>query len=1103
MKKKKVVKTIEERFIHLEQRDQILLRPDTQIGTIITEDRNIFVVDNVNDIENVKIVNKSVKYNPGFFKIIDEVLTNASDHFIRTGQVKSIKVTTKDDHIIIENDGPGIPVVIHKEQKMYVPEMTFGLLQTSENYDDTVDRTWGGRNGIGAKLTNIFSKKFIVETADGKKKYYQEFSENMSKKTKPKIGKLKKNYTRITFYPDFERFEMDGIDDETKSVIIRRCIDIAVYCQGIKVFYNGVQIPVKNFKDYMKMFVDETAELFTEKLDDKWEIGISGSIDGGFNQVSMVNGISTYNGGTHVNSIVNQLTKSTQEILSKKYKKLNIKSNDIKNNIFLFVNTKIINPTFHEQAKETLTSKINGDVPEISEKLIKQFSNSKIIEKVIDFLRLKEQLDTKKEIGKHKIKIGKLEDAKKAGTYESDKCFLMLCEGDSASNQVIAGLSEVDSSYYGIFPLKGKPLNVRETNLQKVRVNEEIKNIISILGLEFGKKYKDTSGLRYGKVVFFSDQDVDGAHIKGLLINLIDTFWPELLKLDFIYEFVTPIMKIYDDKKYIRYFYRLGDWNKYKVENNVNKYHKKYFKGLGTIEDQEMKNFFKNIKKHLIRFHYDKKVDTEDLIDLVFEKKRSDDRKEWMKSYTPTDIIDKFVTKQTYDKFINSELMEWSMEDNKRMIPNIMDGFKPVQRKILYVFHKENIKGETKVISLSGSLMKSAAYHNGDASSNKAIISMAQNFVGSNNINLILGKGNFGSRLKGGSNAASPRYIYTKLSDITPYIFKKEDNDILTYQNDDGFPIEPIFYVPIIPMILVNGGTGIGSGYSSNIPSYNPVDIVTYLLKKIKGVKKNIELKPYAKDFKGELILDKENNRYVSKGIITKMSDYIYDITELPLGTWNDSYYEFLDDLSNDKKDPKTNKLIRKAYVREWVKDGNDKDVKIKVYLHKDVPKEFIKNYWKSLKMETYISLSNMHLFDENQKIQKYDTQYDIIDKYFTVRLEYYEKRKQFQIKKLKYDIDIIINRIQFVKEVIEDRLKINKRGREQIETDLTKLKLMKVDDSYSYLLNMSIVSLTKEKIVELKEELDRTKDKCKILESTPIENIWMDELNELKKKLK
>jgi DNA topoisomerase II len=1100
MKEKK--KSIEERFIKLSPIEHILQRPSMYISSIISETKDVFVVDN---IESLKIIKKTINFNRGFFAIIDEVLTNASDAFIRNGNVKNIKVFISEDCITVENDGSGIPIENHKKEKMYVPELIFSHLHSGENFTDSDERLVAGTHGLGVKLTNIFSKKFIVETADGKNQYHQEFSENMSKKTKPIIKPSKKNYTKVTFFPDFERFGINKIDDDIKSVILRRCFDISVYCQGVKLLYNDKLIPIKSFKDYMKMFVNENdSELFTEKINENWEIGIAKSLDGGFNQVSIVNGITTYNGGTHVNIIINDLTKKVQEILSKKYKKLNIKSNDIKNNTFIFVSAKIPNPAFDTQTKETLITKIsNGFTPELSEKIIKQFSTSKIIDDVIRFLNIKEQVETKKEIGKHKIKISKLDDAKKAGTYESNKCCLMLCEGDSASGSAIAGLSEVDESYFGIFPLRGKILNVRDTNLQRVRDDEEVKNIISILGLEFGKKYTDTSKLRYGKVVFFSDQDVDGAHIKGLLINLFDTFWPELLKLDFIYEFMTPIMKIYDDKKFIKYFYRLGDWDKYKLENDVNKYHIKYFKGLGTIEPDEMKLFFKNINKHLIRFHYDPKSDTDDLIDLVFNKKRADHRKEWMKAYTPTDFIDKFTVKQTYDKFINSEVMEWSMADNNRMIPNIVDGFKPVQRKILYCFYKKNIKGEIKVTSLTGAIMESLAYHNGDLSGNKAIVSMAQNFVGANNLNLISGKGNFGSRLKGGDDAASARYIFVKLNELTNYIFKKEDNDVLDFQKDDGFPVEPVHFVPIIPMVLVNGATGIGSGYSTDVPSFNSVDIITYLQNKIKGKKNNIELKPYYNLFKGEIIPDLDNKRYITRGIMTKISDLIYQITELPVGTWNDDYNAFLDELSEDKKDPKSGKLIRKALVRDWVKDVNDKNVKIKIYFHKDVPQEFLSNIWKSLRMETFIPVSNMHLFDENKKIRKFDTQYEIIDYYYKIRLDFYDKRKTFQIQQLKYEIEVIKNRMLFIKSVIEDKIKINKRTREQVETDIASLKLMLVNDSYNYLLNMSIVSLTKEKLVELKDEFEKSKEKLKQLELITIEEIWLSELDELKKKLK
>jgi len=500
-----MIKSNSEKYIKLTHKEHILERPNMYIGSISNETKNMFIIEDSQDFENLKISNKMVSYNPGFLKLFDEILTNASDHSIRTNLVKYIKINVNKDFISIENDGPGIPIEMHKKEKCYIPELIFGNLLTGSNFSKDEDRFWGGLHGLGAKLTNIFSKKFILETCDGKKKYEQIFENNLSKIGKPKITESKKKYTKITFYPDLARFELSVINEEIQSILIKRCVDVSVYCNKVKVYYNGNLIPSKNFKTYMEMFVGEQ-ESFYEKLDDKWEIGLSKSLDNGFNQISMVNGISTYNGGTHVNSITNQITKKVAETLLKKNKKLNIKQNDIKNHLFVFVNAKIINPVFDTQSKENLISKVVA--PEISDNLIKKIASSTMIEELIKFLMIKEEFNTKKEVAKSKIKITKLDDASKAGTAESESCFLFLAEGDSASSSVIAGLSGVDKpEYYGVFPLRGKPLNVRDVDLSKIRENEEIKNIINILGLEFGKKYTDTKKLRYGKVVLMADAD--------------------------------------------------------------------------------------------------------------------------------------------------------------------------------------------------------------------------------------------------------------------------------------------------------------------------------------------------------------------------------------------------------------------------------------------------------------------------------------------------------------------------------------------------------------------------------------------------------------------
>jgi len=509
-------KTIEQRYKKLTQREHVLLRPGTYIGNNQNELRKVFIADDSEYNENIKIINKIVSYNPGFVKCFDEILTNAADHYLRTKKVKYIKVNVFEDHIEIMNDGPGIPVEMHKEHKIYVPEMLFGNLLTGENFDEDDERDGAGQNGLGSKLTNIYSKRFIVETADGKNKYIQEFSENLSKIGKPKITKLRKNYTKIIFYPDFERFGLEKNNETIQKLLLRRVLDIAAYCPKLDITYNGEKINIKSFSDYSKLYLEEGAEIFYERLNDDWEIVISEAQDNNFQQVSLVNSNYTPIGGTHVNHVTNQIVKGVSELLEKKHKKIKIKPNDVKNKLFIFLNSKVVNPSFDSQTKENLTTRLRAkhiSNVNVSAKLIKQLSQSDIVEDILNYIKLREKAELKKlNRGKtSKVKIKKLDDANMAGTNKSENCTIFLAEGDSASSTIITGFSSTGRDYFGVFPLKGKPLNVRKANMKKILENEEIKNIISALGLEFGKEYKDLSELRYGKVVFAGDADcLDG-----------------------------------------------------------------------------------------------------------------------------------------------------------------------------------------------------------------------------------------------------------------------------------------------------------------------------------------------------------------------------------------------------------------------------------------------------------------------------------------------------------------------------------------------------------------------------------------------------------------
>jgi len=1082
-------KTIEDQYKKLSHRKHVLQRPDTYIGSTASELKEIFIVDNIHDLKNITISPKIVKFNPGFLKIFDEILVNASDQYIRTNKVKYIKVNIESDHISIENDGPGIPVQIHKEHNVYVPELIFGHLLTGTNYDDNEDRLVGGKNGLGAKLCNIYSKEFIIETCDGKNEYYQKFTNNLENIHKPKIKKSKKIYTKISFYPDFERFGMTEITEQDKQILLKRIIDVAVYTK-IKVYFNNEIIPIKTFEDFSKLHTKNN-EFFYEKLNSGWEVGVSSTNIDEFQQVSLVNGITTYQGGTHVNFITNQIIKELKTQLEKKHKKITIKENDIKSKLFILLNSKVINPDFDTQSKETLktrlTNKHIGDI-QVSQRLIKDIMKSDIIEDIMNYIQIKERAELKKlnKGKKSKIRIRKLDDANKAGTTKSKDCVLFLAEGDSASSTIITGFSTTGRDYYGVFPLKGKPLNVRKSTMKKILENSEIKNIILALGLEFGEKYDDLSKLRYGKVVFAGDADDDGSHIKGLLINIFEFFWPELLKLNFLYDFVTPIVKIEKGKKY-KFFYKLKDYKKWKSTKQSG-WFVTYYKGLGTIEASEIKEFFKTINKYLIPFKYNE--NPHDIIDLIFNEKRSNDRKEWLTNYKPTLSIDKFVDDTTYDSFFNKEFIEFSMADNKRSIPSVIDGFKPSQRKVLYTLFKKKYKNKVKVSQFAGAVTEETAYHHGPMSLEGAIINIAQDFIGTNNINLLEPKGAFGTRLKGGKDAASSRYIFTMLSNLSKKIFMVEDNDILNYLNDDGFPIEPEYYVPIIPMVLINGADGIGTGWSTSILNYNPLDIIKYLVLKIKN-KKTPELIPYFRGFVGDIIYDEDKNRYTTQGVIIKKSSTQLNIKELPIGLWNNKYYDVLDKLEDDK------------VIKTYTKNDTDEKVDIIINVTREDMKKIENNLISTFKLETHFSLNNMRLFDSENKIKMYDSVDNIIDDYYDKRLEYYQLRKDYQLNKLEHERFILINKMKFINEILKNNLKIQNIKREKIEEQLQVLKIEKIEESYNYLLNMSLISLTTEKLNDMKTSYVNKKHEYEELEKRKIKTIWLQDLTVLYKELK
>lgn len=1411
---------ISKKYVKLEQREHVLQKPGMYVGSIEIDQYDLWLINE----DGTQVTKNKVNYNPALFKIFDEIVDNATDQYFRlkkfkeAGQdvnlVKDIKITVDKESGIISvyNSGDGIEIVKHPEHDMYIPELVFGNLMTSANFTDE-HRTGAGMNGLGASLTNIFSEWFEIETVDAERKqvYNQRFEKNMSITNKPIIKKcVKKPYTVVNFKPDYTRFHLENLSEDMYQVIRKRTYDLcAVTDKDVNIYFNEKKLDFKSFEKYVDLYLGSKTDhtRVYEQINESWEVVASYNDFGGFEQVSFVNGLLTISGGKHVDYIVNQIVKKMTEMIGKKSKST-IKPQAIKDNMIIFIKCTIVNPSFDSQSKETLTTPSSkfGSKAEISDKFIEKLFKSGLADKVLEICALHEEKSLKKTDGKKRDilrGLPKLEDANWAGTLKSKECLLLLTEGDSACSMAISGLEEVGRDKYGVFPLKGKVMNVKDTSVQKIADNEEISNLKKIIGLETGKKYQSLDDLRYGGIMLLTDQDsvtgdtpvllkkndlieikyigdlthewevspngkdygktdyqiwtekgwtnikhvmrhkvnkrifrvlthtglvdvtedhsllnmkgekitpneckvndlllhsfpenipeklyditedeafvmglffvdgscekentwyisnnnyellykskhilekiydfefniienntliingvksivdkyqdlfyykngnkyisskllnaprnirekllegynschmeriidikskissqcifylykslgyeisinyqekhstfnlveghqqdnpnrikkiwdlgtteqyvydletdnhhfqagigqmichnTDASHIRSLVMNLFHTLWPTLMKdFSFIHCMQTPIVKAtrYNDTQS---FYCLTDFNNWKAQNPTG-WDIKYYKGLGTSTEDEAKEYFKTMKKCTYKFT----EKTDEHIDMAFNKKRADDRKTWLGSYDKNVILDYNDTEVTYDDFINKELIHFSNYDIERSLPCMIDGLKISQRKILFSCFKRNLTSkEIRVAQLAAYVSEQSAYHHGETSLQGAIINMAQIFVGSNNINLLCPNGMFGGRHHGGKDAAQPRYIYTLLSDLAQSIFKKQDNCILNYLYDDELKVEPDHYVPIIPMLLVNGCIGIGTGFSTTIPCYNPLDICGLLKKMLAGKHVSAEdddLVPWYRGFKGEI--KKINNKFHSIGKYAKISATKIEITELPIGYWTFDFKsdleDFLDKITEFKKYENYSAGDKVHFILHFSNQGTvDKLLKTESNGFTKLENTF------KLVSSRGLSTTNMYAFNVNKQITKYDNSFDLINEFYDVRLEYYNTRKEFILNQLQYDIDILNNKIRFIKEVVEENIHVHKMTKKDLELYLVDNDYMKHEDKYDYITRIPIYNITIDKVRELEDEIEKSLNELKELRDKKVETIWTEELNEFEK---
>jgi len=1065
-------------------REHILDLPDTYIGSVTTAPDEVFVRDGDN------FTSTEIAFNPGFYKLVDELLVNAHDQVVRlrsrqsTNPVKTIEITCSGTGFQIKNDGEPIDVAEHPEHKTWIPQMIFGELLTSTNYDKNEKKLVGGKNGYGVKLVNIFAKQMVVTIVDQPRSliYTQTFKNNMTEVGKPIVKASKqKSSVCVEWTPDFARFGMTEIDGGMQHLIERRVWDLAMTLgKEVKVSWNGTAVKCKNLTEYAKAFGCDP--VVYETPNERWHIAVADSPTDKQFAMSFVNGIWTSKGGTHVDGVTNQVVAHIVEYLETK-KKVKVKPGMVRDNLAVFVTSMIENPSFTSQTKETLTTKAGafGSSFKLSDDTLKKVvSKLAIVPKLLEAQSAKDAKENSKTDGKKQSRITgipKLDDAVMAGTKDSAKCTLILTEGDSAKAMALSGLSQEQRKFFGVYPLKGKVLNVKDTSDAKVEHTKEIAELKKIIGLTSGKKYTDVKDLRYGSVMIMTDQDLDGSHIRGLLINLFHELWHELIAIPgFLTYMATPIVKATRahggaERPFLvegRTFYSQYEYEQWRAGEGSKGWKVKYYKGLGTSTRDEAKDYFSKV--NAVRFDYDDKADKS--IDLAFNKQRADDRKEWLKGYDRTALIPT-GNRVPYDDFIHKDLIHFSYYNLERSIPNVMDGLKTSQRKILYAAFKRNLTQEIRVAQFAGYVSEHTGYHHGEASLNETIVGMAQDFMGSNNIPWLVPQGQFGTRIQGGKDAASPRYIHTYLQPRIRKLVPEEDFAVLKYRDDDGLPVEPEWYAPVLPMLLVNGSRGIGTGYSTYIPPCDPAVIKKKLISKIRTerpLKSDPPLVPYFEGFKGT---------YTEDGVVGvfKKDKEDFVVTELPPGTWTADYREWLE------------KELAEGRIKDFTDTSTDQQINIRIKGIEE--KALVKS------LTEKVRTTNMHAFNSEGVITKYETLTDILCEFWTVRINLYETRRAYQIKTLNEKLPYHKNVVRFIRDQIQDEPKVvlKKKTLEECNKILGEHEYPHIDGSYDYIMRLPVSAFTSEKVAKHEKDMEDLLAEIARLEATNAEKMWLADL--------
>ncbi len=1193
-------------YKRLEHRDQIYKEPDVYLGNIDRDPREVTAL-NFEDVNNPVFMPLSIDFPAGCERLFLEILYNATDNVIesrtRNHPIGRIDISATLTTIKLRNGGIPIPIQINTAENKWVPEMIFGTLLTSGQYNKT-ERTGSGKNGYGAKLTNIFSKYFRVTIGNpyDKKSYEQKWENNMTVCHPPIItdGYSGEPFVEVEFEMDFPRFGFVSYSNEVLAMYAAHAAEVS-FTLSVPISFNGVELSVPDILAFKKLTGFSTENYIvhyeypvgTEVKDKKLpngtrvQIPVNPTIEplvklciidtpdaGTF--WSYANTANTKEGGVHVDVVYDGLDAITDmlnnSIKGKKEDKLTRKQalnkGDLKRHLTIIVCCNgLINPRFTSNEKVKLTA----PKPHIKldEKIFKIMDEQKwdMLARLYADLEAKLNRDVKGN-GKRKfLTFDGYEPAYYAGKKgESNKCVLYEVEGKSAmgyAHSMKSEMTEHQRDYVGIFAQMGKPMNVMTAKLLTLMNSKKIRRFVEAIGLEEGLDYTidaNFNRLNYGYLALLNDADVDGKHITALVLNIIYCRYRSLLRRPFVLIVRTPIIRIKKGTQSYK-FYSYVEYDRFMLQHpECKNWDTKYYKGLATTNKKDVAEETQNPKVGY--FLYDDLAD--EAIKLAFskEKGKTDERKKWIADHKLLDGIEEFK-ELPISQFLNFELVQHAVYNMERSIPSFADGLKPSQRKIIFGAFNEWKAGtgtstkQMKTNHLSSHVSKVSNYHHGEASLIDTINRMILDYPGTNNMKYFVPEGQFGTRNMAGDDAGEARYTFTYPDWWFPYIFRKEDLALLKPIFEEGYEWEPQFYLTVIPLFMANGGLGIGTGSSTFIPDFNPVDICMGLKKLLSGISLGSELLiPWYRGFKGKIELKKREPTAATTSTIVPPPGSVNGFGE------SIALESEIDDMSNsmEPEEPKEHQ-IKEVIGLESIQTDADGDVLSEIetvkkkgglkmvttgcfeFVGKDIKvteipigKSFkqydefleslkenktIKDYKKSCKdnealyyikgfnddvtfdslgLVKAFSLTNMVLLDTDKHPVKFTDPNHLLTEWFKFRLPYYTSRKASLLKAKVDEINDKTMKIKFIQAVLDGYENGPILGRNVVFMKRNKADAIQqmvalgIPDKY---LETKSYNYTLDDIKKLEDKINKLYSEHQQIEKTTPEQLWMIDIDE------